>query len=100
MLEALHNSTQEELVHSRAIITSKSYFTVLQTLRICRNWIDEVTKNLDDLRKRMGELKSSKSLESRWDMLEKQREGATDELLDRIRRIEVEFKSLLSQRVP
>ncbi|KAL4863707.1 hypothetical protein BDV12DRAFT_177218 [Aspergillus spectabilis] len=94
MQETLHNSTQEELIHRRALITMKSYFTVLQTLRICRAWIHEVTKDLDNMKTTTDKCHSSESLGFRWDSLQKQCEEATEELVKRIGWIEEEFKSL------
>jgi hypothetical protein len=42
MRKTLQNSTQEELIHKRVLVTVKSYYTVLQTLHICWAWIHRV----------------------------------------------------------
>ncbi|KAF7159480.1 hypothetical protein CNMCM5623_004818 [Aspergillus felis] len=96
MQETLHNRTQEALMYNRARITIKSYFTVLQTLRICRAWIYEFNTGLDEMWERMNRYRSadSESPSSRWDALKRQREETTEELLEQIGRIEQEFKSL------
>ncbi|KAL4980884.1 hypothetical protein BDW66DRAFT_146668 [Aspergillus desertorum] len=97
MQETLQNHTQEALMYNRARITIKSYFTVLQTLRICRAWIYEFNTNLDNMWESMNRSYSSAesgSLSSSWDTLKRQREETTGGLLGRIGRIEEEFKSL------
>lgn len=74
MQEILHTNTQEELMYDRALITIKSYFTILQTLRVCKAWIYKVPKDLDKMRKRVCTMHNGvdlKSFNSSWDRLSK-----------------------------
>ncbi|KAF7122250.1 hypothetical protein CNMCM5793_000207 [Aspergillus hiratsukae] len=97
MQEILHTNTQEELMYERSLITIKSYFTILQTLRVCKAWIHEVPKDLDRMSYEVRTVHNGVDLESfnsSWDRLSKHSGEIVEKLLSRIGQIEEEFKSL------
>jgi hypothetical protein len=85
-------------MYDRALITIKSYFTILQILRVCRAWIHDVRKDLDTMRESVRIMLDGvidlESFSSGWDRLSKHSEEIVGKLLSRIGRIEEEFKSL------
>ncbi|KAF1816646.1 hypothetical protein P152DRAFT_131315 [Eremomyces bilateralis CBS 781.70] len=103
---ALNPEDRRKLMFDRSLTMAESYFAVLQTLRVCKVWIQEVPKNLADLKiqytgtitaffpTEFPEGEHAGDIDAFWEKDIEDAKTAAEPLLARVTQMEEDVKSL------